>query len=618
MPKATAEQAKMRMGKENASSAVGNVGTVGSALSGMEQANNLPQVDASLKTSEEARKLKQIYKPIWDYYARPNGDGFLAFLQDLVFTKDEEANEALGEEVVKRFPVTAYIRYVVKYALFGQRLIAVPKSRRMLMTWLMAAYALWTAMFNRNRNVLWQAQTGKKSAHTLEEKILFILERIPSDRIEPFVNESEPSIPMGWTKETVNYYKTRRDPNGLVELTFMVAVYEADGTRKLERNSSIYALPEGKDQWRQFTVSLGIIDEGAFFVDLQSSLRGALPAVGQKGQLIVVSSANPGYMADLIAQPDAEPNTPAPPQPTPFFKGIRTWMSRNGYFVCWLHYTADENKRGIEWEQWPDPSVPNSKAGEARKGYEKRDWNSEMEIDFSVHQGQPFYPQFSRAMHVHQLKPIFGAPLILGFDFGLTPSTVICQLLPTGHLMVLREFTSEGVGIVQHARDLQVFLNTEFPWWWSGRKLRNSSVELGFLGETYERPTVTSYCDPAGMQRVQTDATTVFDILRELQFNPQPAEQTPVARSEAVRTLLTTLLHINLQGEVMLPCLLVDQSCKLLIESLSGGCKVAKGTGVRKEKNRFSHIVEALEYTAVELVSGTKLARTGSRRPLGR
>ncbi len=109
-------------------------------------------------------------------------------------------------------------------------------------------------------------------------------------------------------------------------------------------------------------------------------------------------------------------------------------------------------------------------------------------------------------------------PLVLGWDFGLTPACVVCQLSPRGQLRVIREYVCERGGIRELAREVvkPVLLN-EF----AGLRILSAG-------------------DPAGLQKSQMDAKTCIGELISLGI---PTEAAPtndfIARRQAVMSFLT-------------------------------------------------------------------------------
>ena len=84
----------------------------------------------------------------------------------------------------------------------------------------------------------------------------------------------------------------------------------------------------------------------------------------------------------------------------------------------------------------------------------------------SVGFGKRVYPEYNDDMHsVARIEAIQGTPLHLGWDFGLTPACVVVQLSPRGQLRVLKEYTSEDMGIRTFAKSIVLpGLQKDFPY----------------------------------------------------------------------------------------------------------------------------------------------------------
>lgn len=73
----------------------------------------------------------------------------------------------------------------------------------------------------------------------------------------------------------------------------------------------------------------------------------------------------------------------------------------------------------------------------------------------SVGFGKKVYPEYNDDLHsVDEIKAIQGDPIHLGWDFGLTPACVVVQLSERGQLLVLKEYTSEDMGIKTFAESV--------------------------------------------------------------------------------------------------------------------------------------------------------------------
>lgn len=210
-----------------------------------------------------------------------------------------------------------------------------------------------------------------------------------------------------------------------------------------------------------------------------------------------------------------------------------------------------------------------------------------------VMDGLPVFPEYKDSTHSRTFPLIPGIGLRLGMDFGLTPAASISQRLANGRWLVQDEFVSERLGIVTFAKELSKFLNERYP----NQKI--TSVRG----------------DPAG-DSLNPDESTVFKILQANGFATAVAAPTqdPVRRREAVANLLTSLVD----GE---PGILLHQRCHTMRKGMSGGYhrkRVQVSGDVRyqdkPEKNKFSHVCEALEYDCVSAGEDRVVMTTAANR----
>jgi hypothetical protein len=126
------------------------------------------------------------------------------------------------------------------------------------------------------------------------------------------------------------------------------------------------------------------------------------------------------------------------------------------------------------------------------------------------------------------------------------------------------------------------------------------------------------YGDPAGDYRAQTDERTPFQILRTAGIKAFPAGNNDVSlRLEAVSTALNRLID-GQSG------FLVDNRCVNLLKGFRGGYQYRRlqvsGTDRYEEKpdkNKFSHIHDALQYALIGGGEGRALTNTGqNHRPV--
>lgn len=468
----------------------------------------------------------------------------LAFLTECVYTQDavDEVNP------VKLWPGDReYLQFFVRMWQREKKLI-VPKSRRMTMSWTCIPLALWDLIFNKNKNWAFVSKKEQDSAE-LVERALFTFNRIPPDKVPP---QLLPGIKGG---------KMTQSPP---RITFE---FGNGDVSKLE------GFPMGADQLRQFTFSGIFGDEAAFWPEAEKFYSAAKPTTDGGGRMVLVSSRSPGFFKKIVFDKinfKGDTFAEAPPVPPKYpMQGIEVWKNPdNGFAVMDIHYTADPAKRDPAFQKAIRASMPEY---EYLREYEKQ-WDS-----FS---GLPVYPNFRKDIHIAKksLEPHLGLPLLLGWDFGLTPAAVVCQLQGNS-LKVLREYVSKNEGINTFApmvlKDLQLRYRE-----WTTKDMIN-------------------WIDPAGFQRVQTDARTCAGEMTEA--GVKNIEPGPVAWEPRRVAVEEWILSIDKQGAG----LEVDPlNCPTMISGFSGGYRYADSQSEiesqkpRPLKNHFSHPHDAFQYVA--------------------
>lgn len=213
-------------------------------------------------------------------------------------------------------------------------------------------------------------------------------------------------------------------------------------------------------------------------------------------------------------------------------------------------------------------------------------------IDIYIHNkygkvlsGRPVWGGFRRDFHVSKETTAVlrdpSYPLIIGVDAGLTPACTINQLYPGHRLVTHAEIVTVNMGALRMIE----------------QELRPLLASPRFNGVP-----VLVVTDPAARQRAQTDERSVVDIFIAAGFRTRPAHTNSiVGRVAAVDYFL------NRQADEK-PALLVDPSCKVLIQGLAGLYRYrinkAGEHGETPEKNIYSHVCEALQYAAVNASGG--------------
>jgi hypothetical protein len=461
-----------------------------------------------------------------------------------VRTKDEVDRQ----NPIKDFPL--YLAYLNLYIRLWQKepLIAVPKSRRMKMSWTNIALFLHDAMFNIGRN---HAFVSKKEddSDNLVKRAEFIYDHLNFDLLPRDL------IPV-------------KDPK-----------YCHLGFKQIE--SEINGYPSGADQLRQFTFSGLLFDEMAFWGNAREAYSSSYPTIEGGGRMTLISSPAPGFFKRVIFdQIDAledsvigEESALAAERKFPM-EGIEIWKNPNNQFVVFqIHYTADPAKRGEEWRVNTRASMP------------IRDFKQEYELQWDSFAGLPVFPDYDKNFHGSKtpLEPKAGLPLLRSWDFGLTPGVVIAQYRE-GTLFVLREFTAVNMGVERFADQVLPQCAVLFRDWWR----QEDWLDFG---------------DPAGNAKTQTNETTCAQILGQKGVSLIPGELFFEDRKKAIEKLL---IKRTKDG----PGMLIDLGhCPVLARGFAGGYRYQERildkepTKILPIKDEHSHVHDALQYMATRITT---------------
>ena len=209
-----------------------------------------------------------------------------------------------------------------------------------------------------------------------------------------------------------------------------------------------------------------------------------------------------------------------------------------------------------------------------------------------IEDGKPVYEMFRKDTHVARsdVAIMKETPIYIGIDFGLTPAAVFGQRV-RGRWLIIDELVAEDMGI-----------------------LRFSYLIKQKMAEYMPRKYVI-FGDPAGDHRAQTDESTPFQILRGRGIIARPTHSNDVTlRLESVNATLSRMIDGD-SG------ILIDPKCINLIKGFDGGYHYRRMqvSGERYDekpnKNRFSHVHDALQYMLLgagegrQLTVGQKTAR---------
>ena len=273
-----------------------------------------------------------------------------------------------------------------------------------------------------------------------------------------------------------------------------------------------------------------------------------------------------------------------PPQATMPMQGVATWENPgNQFHVFLLHYSADPEKRSLQWEQM------------ARAGFGDGDWDQEMELDFGSWTGLPVFRRFSRALHIAKAQipwvPHINWPILMGWDIGI-------------HACVWAQRYRDQFNILAAQQITGAFEDKKF-----GTKYRDFEVDCSGLGTFIDHCMATTkemfgdtvtlkhIADPAARHHTIVREEKPVDIFRKkgISLSYGTTQDTRV-RVSAVEDWLK--LNTN-EGT---PAFQVDPGALLVIDGMSGGYAYDKHQ--KPDKGPFSHCV--VGDTQIATPSGSK------------
>jgi hypothetical protein len=395
------------------------------------------------------------------------------------YTKDE--NYYISKRLFPSYPHLKRLSDLLK----TQRILLIPKSRRMQMTWFSIAYGVWLAQFHEDKLVMIQSLKAEK-AEVLIEKAEFSI-------------KLEPDFLF---------------PSGRPRLMKASIVFT--------NGSKIWGIPQGDTQLAGETVSLWISDEAALHNLLENALIGSLPTLMGGGRALILSSIRPSYFADLVDDVKVGEITDEwiteEKVTTSVIKGVTEWQNKNNvFYVVRIHYSADPNK---------DPDTPAGRAwrDEERKKYTDKVWAQEYEIDATALAESLIY-NIVPATHIvnYTIQEILAmdGTIYHTLDPGIDDPTagLWAKALPTGDVIFFAEYCVRNKAIHEHCFALDDF-----------------ETKYGF------KPFV-SRIDPSACKRMHTGTTVMREYATDIlpRFY-SPANNDLEAGIEVVKTYLTNAI----------------------------------------------------------------------------
>lgn len=207
-----------------------------------------------LETSEDARRIEIAMCAADPFY-------FLWNAQRYVKTFDSYEQSA---QKIKYFPYKEYLHYVLYQLHTAPSPIFIPKSRQVIVTWLVCFYLWWDARFHPFELNFVQSKKEIDAANLVFNR----------DMLSARISFMEANLPE-WM----------RDP-GLTP---------AFGVLNFSNGSKIWGVPQGGDILRSYTASLVFMDEAAFQQRAKESYKAASASARK---IIAVSSAEPSWFGE--------------------------------------------------------------------------------------------------------------------------------------------------------------------------------------------------------------------------------------------------------------------------------------------------------------------------------
>ena len=207
-------------------------------------------------------------------YSAPSG--FPVWLEEQVITVDETKRKPRPWPQNK-----AYLRDLT-HALLTENKLAIPKSRRMMVTWCLVAYACWRARYHGGEFIVWQSETFTKAVYALGNTRLAYIE--DNLRDAPLRRKYEALSERGGNRQIKYLGKQHGKSSGANSVP-----------------STIIATAQGATVLNTYTPSLIILDESDLQPWSHQTFANALPLLETGVQMILCTTSNgpSGLIAEM-------------------------------------------------------------------------------------------------------------------------------------------------------------------------------------------------------------------------------------------------------------------------------------------------------------------------------
>jgi hypothetical protein len=294
------------------------------------------------------------------------------------------------------------LRELVEDVLPVEPKIMILKSRRMFVTWTLAAWMLHRIRYHAANACYWQAEMEDKAAWVVHHRHWYLEKNLLNDDLRRL-----PTIS-----------KTSGGQVGKM-------IYSHPGA-----DSEVKALSQGGDVLRQYTASMIVIDESEFQRYSHETMKAALPLLesGKNVQLILASTANgpSGVIAGTARDLGVVRWDGVLRQTKVVVPRLR---HKTGTCLCLMHYSLDPAKDRAWLEQ------------ESQKFDRQEDWDQEMELSTQTVSGNRVYSHYSESGNVREwIRYDPALPLRLACDFNVDPMAWVVAQYVAPNLYILDEF----------------------------------------------------------------------------------------------------------------------------------------------------------------------------------
>lgn len=288
---------------------------------------------------------------------------FWHFLSMFAWTKDEKAPLLRTKPFS---PIECYRDMAIfmderdKKGQWAHRLIAIEKSRQLLLSWFCILRLYWIAHNQVHADCPIVSKTEPDGYYMIERL------EVAHGLIPDFYKRLAGLLGVTFTKSAVEF------PNG----------------------SLIEALPQrGGNAFRQRTMTAFLSDEAAHQTDFEKNWQAATGSADAGTQGMVPTTAKHSFFEELIR--DRLDGRQGGVGKTYISKtGFHVWRNKNNRLDCIrIHYTADPLRRTGEWLDMKKQGTPMFQ------------FLQEQEIDYSARGGDPIFKMLDRAVHVMAGQP---------------------------------------------------------------------------------------------------------------------------------------------------------------------------------------------------------------------